>query len=602
MSAALVQSQTPSPAVVVTTGTVRGIALRAAWVAIKTVLILALSAGLFFFSASAFSQNNKFPVYYHPDESTKADQLLRNQRNFNHPQLMLEAAIWVLGQRGVDLESLQEQFSRGSTRMRQELVFAGRDTSAYLSAGAVVLLAWAGLFAAGWAGFTLAGIAAALCPALLAHSRYFKEEPSLCLGVAAVVCVAAAMCRRNHWSVQILLAPLMGAAVALAASGKYAGAAMIVPAALAIIMANFRRWWLIPICLVLLAYSGWDVWQRINWRAIEKWDDFVLAFESEKRHATTDHSGVTMDLPNDFFIRMMRDEVMPHVLWLSAAVPIGLLLMRRRAVHQRLEPFPEASSRRQRLHLPDPHTSRQPWIVKRFRFRREPILFPIWLGITIAIYTTAVSYSAIPFYRYILPATLLLYVFAALGIVWLTNLIDRPQWRQIVLAISIIVLASWQATRFRDYDRQFVVDSHELLADWINRTLPRGTLIVADTYTQLNGGLKNQTHASVIRRRWASDVGSVSDLRARGVKYVAVAGTSYERFLDPATKASPDSNENFAHHQRFYRELFDTCPVVWARNAEHPMHVFNNPDITVFRISASVARAPARDTRRPFWR
>ncbi len=576
--------------------------LRAAWIVAQTAMVLALSYGLFFFSAHAFSQNNRFPVYYHPDEGTKADQLIGNHRNFNHPQLMLEAAIWLADARGIDLEQLQSERRFRRDGMHQELVFLGRDTSAYLSAGAVVLLAWAGLFAAGWAGFTLTGIAAALCPALLAHSRYFKEEPSLCLGVAAVVCVAALICRRSHWSAQLLLAPLMGAAVALAASGKYAGVIMIIPGVLAIITANFRRWWIIPICLALLGYAGWDVWQRINWRAVEQWDQFTETFEAEKRHALTEHAGVTMDKPNDFFVRGILSEAMPHVLWLSAAAPVGLLLMRRRAVYQRLASPPSSYYQRERLSLPDPAAPRQPWIAKRLKYRHETPLFAIWLGLTVIIYVVAVSYSAIPFYRYILPATLLLYVFAALGVVWLTNLIDKPQWRHAALGAAIVALAFAQAGRFRNYDRQFAIGSQNLLVDWINRNIPRGTPIVADGYTELNRGMFNQTRAQVIRGRFASDMGTLDSLRARGVKYVAVAGTSYERFLDPATMQAEGSGENFDRHQRFYRELFDNYPVVWARNAEYPMHVFNNPDITLFRIAPTGGPPERREQRqRRYW-
>src|ERR1700723_500246 len=53
----------------------------------------------FFIFAGAFAgsfflntRHNSFPYGFHPDEPSKADQILSGYRNFLHPQLMLEVA------------------------------------------------------------------------------------------------------------------------------------------------------------------------------------------------------------------------------------------------------------------------------------------------------------------------------------------------------------------------------------------------------------------------------------------------------------------------------------------------------------------------------
>src|SRR5438105_12362806 len=55
-----------------------------------------LSASLFCIlivsvTAALFSRNNQFSSFYHPDEGTKAAQILERARNYRHPQLLLES-------------------------------------------------------------------------------------------------------------------------------------------------------------------------------------------------------------------------------------------------------------------------------------------------------------------------------------------------------------------------------------------------------------------------------------------------------------------------------------------------------------------------------
>jgi hypothetical protein len=516
----------------------------AAWAAAKLLLFAAVSVAVVVGAYRLFDRNNQQPTFYHPDEPGKVGQLLRPERNFNHPQLMLETAL------------LWMRWHETPANDPDAALAAGRSASAALAAGAVLMLAWAGFAAAGWTGFVLVAITGGLCPALLAHARYLKEEPSLAFGFAAVLCVGAILCRRRwHWTITLVLAALLGAACGLAASGKYAGAVTLGPALLLAIAKTWRRWWLVLPVPLLVCVGAAYAWSLINYRALENWEEFRAGFESERQHGVTAHGDVTMAQPNTFFVDALLTDAMPHVLWLAAVTPIAVLLQRRRGRRGRL---PTA------------------W------------LFVVLLGGT---YLAALCWSVIPFFRYVLPVTLALYALAGMSAAWLVHAMGAPRPVHAAAVFAVAgALVYVQGRRVEDYDRQFASDSRDALRNWVNTSVPAGTRIAADGYTELVGRFGpagHTTRAQVYRGRSAADLGTIRYLRGLGVKYVAVAGPTYERYLDPHTLPEADAQgrqSRFERSRLFYTELFHRYPVVWSRVARHKMRVFTNPDITVYRI------------------
>ncbi|HEX8340137.1 MAG TPA: hypothetical protein VF624_04445 [Tepidisphaeraceae bacterium] len=506
--------------------------------ALKVLLFLALSAAIGLAAFRLFDRNNAQPSFYHPDEPGKVAQLMSDGRNFRHPQLMLETAKLWIGWRGA---SLSDQTA---------VLAAGRSGSASLAAAAVVLMAWAGFAAAGWTGFILVAITGGLCPALLSHARYLKEEPALVCGFAAVLCMGAVLCRRRwHWSVTLLLALLLGAACGVAASGKYAGAITLGPAVLLAVAKTWRRWWLtIPMPLLVCAGAALS-WSQINYRAIEEWEQFRYSFNGEFEHSMSDHFGIAMPKPNAYFLDEMLKEAMPHAIWLAAIAPIAVLLQRR-----------------------------LPWAS----------VFVVVVGVT---YLAALCYSVIPFYRYVLPVTLCLYTLAGLSAAWLVHAMGAPRLVHAAAVVAVAgTLAFVQWRRVENYDNQFVHDSRDALRAWVNANVPEGTRITADGYTLLDGrfGMPGYTtHAQVFRSRNADSFGTLRQLRRLGVKYVAVASMTYDRYLNPHTIPDPATFGASMEYERarlFYAELFNGYPVAWSQTAQHRMQVFTNPDITVYRI------------------
>jgi hypothetical protein len=553
---------------------------------VELVALLALSYGLFLLCADLYTRHNNFPVNWHPDEGGKVSQLLNDHRNFNHPQLMLEAAIWLA----------EREHTPDRT---QAVVEIGRRASAYMAAAGAVMLAWAGYFGVGRVGFLLAAAGAGLCPALLCHAHYFKEDASLCFGVAAVICVGAAMTWRWHWIIMLLLATLLGVACGVAASGKYVGAIMLLPAVIFVVLIGLKRWWILPLLPVLVILGSVQTWQAINHRALDNWQDFEHGFEREKEHGIGGHDNVMIPRPNLYFTRLVWEEAMPHVKVLAIAAPVSLvaaaLLARRRrrpvavlpddGTHARgldsappNEPMPAESAPRppmwRRIFL-------QPIVVPR-----QSPMFVVWLALCLVAYAAMLSQGTIPFYRYALPLTLMLYATAAIGAMWVGKALQTrftPAWAIGLAVLAVIVPLQWQ--RCQDYLNQFAHDCRVPLRDWAN-TLPVGTTIVCDSYTELDSGWggRFRTQLNVYRYRFAAETGSVEELVRRRVNYVVIAGSSFERYLDPATTWVEDP-ASFKERRRFYETLFAKYPIEKSWVANHKMRAFSNPDIYVFKLN-----------------
>ena len=130
-------------------------------------------AGLFFLTGIwLYTRHNDFPSFYHPDEPSKAGQVIKNEFNFNHPMLLLQTTRLI-------------SWIRDSPRTQQPVTRDGRTASALFAAGAVACL----VLLAAHLRSTLAGAAAGLL--VLANSQFFelahymKEDPALAFGIAA---------------------------------------------------------------------------------------------------------------------------------------------------------------------------------------------------------------------------------------------------------------------------------------------------------------------------------------------------------------------------------------------------------------------------------
>ncbi|MDB5324867.1 MAG: hypothetical protein JWM57_436 [Phycisphaerales bacterium] len=507
---------------------------------LNAVAVLGLSLGLWALCLNLFKRHNDFPTYYHPDEYSKGEQIVEDRRNFNHPQLMLEGALLLMPTPKTGSGSLSAPPMGGDVN---RIVVEGRNTSAAFAAGAAVLMAWAGWAAAGWVGFLGLGLAIGLCPALLSHAHYFKEDATLVFGVAAVMCAGAWALRVRGAGATVWMLIALGVAAGLASSGKYCGMVMVVPAILISVVAVRRNGSLMMAApLIVLAFSA-VTWAGVNYRVFNDFDHFVQNFDGEKEHSTTEHQGLTMDKPTWFFANAVWTEAMPHIKVLTVAAAIVL-----------------------------------PWmILKRRRWG-----FGFWLGLSTAIYLVMLAYSVIPFYRYALPATVMLYAFAAMGVAWLSTLPPRPWMRAVVAGVGLTVIGVTQGYRCADFTQQFADDSREALRDWARIGFPAGATVIVDNYAT---PFLSDSPVRVMQGIRAGNPveGTIEQLRQRGVEFVVTCSSNSDRFLSPYVIGVQGNELQVQQMRSFYTDL-SKYPVVWERVAKHPMWNFSNPDVRVYRL------------------
>src|SRR5436190_13962169 len=98
-----------------------------------------IGAVLFLVFLRLYTLHNAQPMHYHPDEQGKGEQVYYDERNWNHPTLLLDSAAWAVNVFNVDMDV-------------EKIVQTGRCVSAAFAAACVVTLACIGYIEAGLLG------------------------------------------------------------------------------------------------------------------------------------------------------------------------------------------------------------------------------------------------------------------------------------------------------------------------------------------------------------------------------------------------------------------------------------------------------------------
>lgn len=500
-----------------------------------------LTAAVFAASLWMNTRHNTFPYGYHPDEPTKVEQILSSDgdRNFRHPELMLE-----LAQRALDWSH-----TRHEMQAADEL---GRCVSATFGAIAVAAFCVTGYLAAGLWGALLFGVAALFCSPLVVYAHYFKEDASLAMGLALVLlatrCVMSAKSRAGAATAVIFT----GLACAVAVSTKYVGALFLLAGLVAVIAApaQKRRYRFTRAIVLLVTFAFFTA--LINYRAFISPSDFRDGFEFEAGHVVTDHFGLTMNRPNSYFLdNLPREAGWPIVLLGAAAIPILLLTWRRRTG----------------------------W---------DLLALLIGPGFLLAL-----SFSIIPFTRYLLPVVLMVHIMAALAGLWIAREMKSPFAKISVGIIFLMLITAIGLPRCASAIHQFGDDSRDRLRAWLIANLPPGTVVAGDFYTgmvvhadQMRGDDVIGNNIQVHERFAASNFGPLHTLYARGYSYLAVTDAAYERYFVPQVYPIPDFQRQFNSRRQWYLDLFAHYKPVWQYDPELNLHAFTNPAIRVYKLES----------------
>lgn len=560
--------------------------------------------------------HNDFPLGFHPDEWSKVSQVLRPlDLNFNHPLLLIEGTIRL------------RQLTGSTTLDDLAVVREGRTFSAAMAGLWTLCVVLAGYRVGRWPGLLAFAATAGVVPPLLVYGHYMKEDASLAGGLGAVVLALTLACTaRRRWT-RLLAFALLGAAVALAVSGKLVGAATLPLALLACLIApapavasRLHRRLTEPLLrTVVLALTFSAALLTLNHRAFDftPWPvphrAATAGLEGEIDHALTEHTGVRLAQPNTYAPRIALAETHPVVLSVLTAGAIAVpLALRRRLAGARAGGDTTPDSRPVSGRNPDPARPARAEVFvgpgtaperpadgvsarDRIADARIPLSLITLLILLPITYCALLAFNVIPFARYALPVTLGLHLLAGLAMLGLYRLVRvrTPRTAAALLMIAVGVVAAFQAGYARDLTGQFEDDSRLRLAR-VLATLPPGARVVADHYAVFRGWGVPGEGAWWSRRRdqrlrlealtFAADAGDLDALRRRGVQYVAISGLAFERFLDRDVRPAHGDDATFNHRRNFYTTLLAETPV-WSAIPARPTRAFTNPDLRLYRLT-----------------
>lgn len=488
------------------------------WLVLWTVALFAATLTL-------NTRHNKFPYFYHPDEAEKVRQVMTGEWNFHHPMLLLTATKSAVAVRGVKLPE-------------QGVVEAGRWVSAGCVAAAVVALALLAFVWRGWTASLAAGGALLLHHQLFELAHYMKEDSVLLAGVAWTFLAAFLFWRKPGPA----RAALLGAAVAVAISGKYVGAAMLavalpvlwrVPGGRGRSLGGFAAMLIVVLVVV-------------NAPLLLDFGAFRESFDREMGLVVHGHGGKRA-VPHAQYWNIFRDNSTP-VMWVLLVVFLAGRWRERRAVA-----------------LPE-------WQVIAFPF----------------VFALALSFSPKSNDRYFLPATAVFTLLAALGVVDVARLLARWVPLRWALAAVAVALVAGQLRSWLRYEVAFRSDDNAALLEWV-RQLPPGAVISKDSRVRLPDPRRPEDvrrfaplPQRIMGGRFAADHGTVAEQRARGVTHVAISRSDYERFFLPGLRPRAGEEEDFVRRRAFYEELRKVGEVVFQRARGTVLYL--HPGLEVYRL------------------
>lgn len=455
-----------------------------------------------------YTSNNRFPYYYHPDEPSKVRQIESGSRNFHHPLLLLTAT------------DLAVRLLRIQPRS-QNVVIAGRWCAAIFAAIAAAGFSVIAFSYAGAAGAAWAGILVLLHQRLLELAHFMKEDTGLLMGVVLTLLAAHQFWRSPSRS----RAAWLGCAAAVAVSAKYVGVVMLA-AALPVLACRRPFSW-----SHVLVFSGTllAVLVLINWSLIISPNEFRNALSGELA-MLNQHAGVQLSFSHfDWVKGLLHETAIP--LWIFVGYHLRTVWLTRACIS-----MPE-------------------WILTAF---------PLVFGLIIS--TTSAQSG-----RYLLPAMIPIYLFAALGIVemWRDG---GSRWRP-AIAAAIALSLFFAAYRTAGVELAFQSDSRAELVKWIAAHLPANAVIVEDQRVGLRSWDRMAlTHDSqplrqkIVSAPFAADVDTLAGLRKRGVTHVAITDSAYQRFMKTRATSTAGFEDAFARRRTFYKTLLSEGKIVWQRD------------------------------------
>jgi len=487
-------------------------------------LPIAALVALFVAALVLFTQHNRYPYFYHPDEYGKSKQIVEGKRNFNHPLLLLNVA--------QPLKKLAGKTTADSKPVKlQKGVEAGRRASAIFAALTVVVLAAAAYLLAGPGGALAAAVAMLFHPLLFEHAHIFKEDTALTFGLAFTV-FAGAWAWKNPSCPRRMA--LLGVAAALAISGKYVGFMGLLIALPVVLFApgehRARR-----IGIFAAAFAA--VFVLANRQIFTHFGEWRESFDREVGYTLKGHRGLLAQEPVNYYLR-----------WFGLTVPkVAVAFLALNALN---------------LVITGRRRSLAEWTI---------FLLPF-------VFTAMLMTSPRISDRYFLPAAVLFNFNACVGVglaaEWLTRALGKYRFAGQCAFTALALLIGWsgQFGAFRKTYGQFKTDDRRDLETWMTTNLPAGAIVAQDAAVGLpdpdhhkQKGMKREFPLDVLGSEFAPDLGTIDELRAKGVRYVATTPKKSQRYTSGGMVPSDEVKDQFERRKAFYAALPQQAKRLWNR-------------------------------------
>jgi hypothetical protein len=468
-----------------------------------------LAAIFFVAGVWLYNRHNDFPCFYHPDEPGKARQLIAGRFNFNHPLLLLQTtrvASWI----------------SHSPLTPQPVTETGRMVSAIFAAGAVACFV---LLAAHIYGTPAAACVGAL---LLANSHlyelahYLKEDTALAFGIAAFF-LALTRCWLRPSMARFTV---LGAAAALAMSGKYVGA-LVVPLAFVPVFGlqeeRGRK-------ALVLSATFVAVLLFINFPIFTSLDSFLGSLGREVDFTVHGQQGLTRSVPHGVYTAVFRGATNPAI-WIL----LGVYYLRFFTFLRRIHPAE--------------------WMLA---------LFPIF-------YVLILSFSPKTNHRYFLPDTLIFCTLAAFGLFCFT-LGGLARLTRAAQAVGFLAAFGISVAHLIPYDFAFRVDGRQQLLAFIRQKVSANATIAQGRRVNLPSRTdpRHVDSPDFLEQKIVGNLsaaGSIDELRAQGIRYVAVSEAEYGRFFLRSHKPTKSERADYDRQKKFYERLFREGELLWECKA-----------------------------------
>jgi hypothetical protein len=280
------------------------------------------------------------------------------------------------------------------------------------------------------------------------------------------------------------------------------------------------------------------------------------------------HRGLTRKVPHAEYLHSLKSKVPPVMAVLAAIYAVALLATARRRTPAE-------------------------WIT---------LLFPL-------AYLAMISCSPKIAERYLLPVSAMVPLLAALGAGEIGRAFHSPKIlvRNVIgCGVSAALLgwmtyAEWPAFH-RSWDG-FQHDDPTDVANWIKANLPPTAAIAEDhrvnlSPTKADGWSKDARVPQRVKdASFAPELGSLDDLRAEGVEYVAVCRQNYGRFFNDEKKPQVSVKSDYKKQRDFYVRLFDEGELIkeWPKG---PV-LYLQPGIRLYKITPKEPQPSAQKEHNP---